>query len=261
MINGIAMTGSAPIPYKKPRRRPTWAASTRPAISAAAWASKDCRSWRSLSSRWHADHRRLHFIPHGRIQPGGRRHCGASHRVVRPRLHPPRRVSDLKSPSPTVMTARICRSTSTRIRAQCRGPTGGGFGGFAVVAAAVAAPPAPSTAARARTSRPTPFPSTPLRSTRRCPAGHATMPAAGGGRGGRGGRGAGAAAGRGAGGGGAGGGGGRGAFAADAGLRPRVVLQFPEVPPTCCFPEPWAAVRPSPTGPWWWICRSAPVTW
>jgi Zinc carboxypeptidase len=107
---------------------------------------------------------------------------------------------------------------------------GGGFGGFGGGGGRGAGGPINGGAGQNVTPNAVPIHTSPLE-TENAPATPAAAPAGGGGRGGRGGRGAGAAGagagaatGRGAGGGGAGG---RGAFAADTGVRPRVVLQFP----------------------------------
>jgi hypothetical protein len=234
MINGIAMTGTASIPYKKTEQTPNLGGVDE---------TDDIRGGMGLEGLQEL----AKFVQQGGtlITEGSTSSLMAEYNLAGGVTveHPTELFargsilrgvfSDLKSPIAYGYDGKdlpVYFNQDPVLNAAA--PAGGGFGGFGGGfgggGGRGATGPINGGAGQNVTPNAVPIYTSPLDPSDAPPA-TATMPAAGGGRGGRGGRGAGAdaAAGRGAGGGAGAGAGGRGAFTADAGPRPRVVLQFP----------------------------------
>ena len=105
-VNGIARTGSAPLPYKKTdRRRRIWVPSIRATTFAAAWASRGSPSWRSSSRKGGTliteGSTATIFPEYGMTTDVSRRAAGAA---VRARVDPARHESPIRR-------ARSCTAT------------------------------------------------------------------------------------------------------------------------------------------------------
>jgi hypothetical protein len=221
MINGIGMTGTAPIPYKKTEQTPNLGGVDE---------SDDIRGGMGLEGLQEL----ARFVQQGGtlITEGSTSTLMAEYNLAGGVTveHPAELFargsilrgvfSDLKSPIAYGYDGKdlpVYFNQDPVLNAAGGGGAGGGFGGFGGGrGGAGAAGGINGGQGQNVTPNAVPIHTSPLD-----PADSpAAAPAAGGGRGGRGGRGAGA-------GGGGGGGGGRGPFGADTGPRPRVVLQFP----------------------------------
>jgi hypothetical protein len=229
MINGIAMTGTAPIPYKKTEQTPNLGGVDETddirggmGLEGLQELAKFVQQGGTLITEGSTSSLMAEYDLAGGVTVEHPAELFARGSILRGVF------SDLKSPIAYGYDGKdlpVYFNQDPVLNAAA--PAGGGFGGGGFGGGGGRGATGPINGGQGQNVTPNAVPiyTSPLDPGDAPPA-TATMPATGGGRGGRGGRGAGAA-GRGAGGGAGAGGGGRGALAAESGPRPRVVLQFP----------------------------------
>ena len=111
MINGVAMTGNAPMPYKKTEQTPNLGGIDETDDIRGGMGFEGLQELaKFVQAGRRADHRGIHLDPDGGIQPGRRRYRGAPGESVRARLDPARRLQRPEEPD--------------RVRVRRQGPAG-----------------------------------------------------------------------------------------------------------------------------------------